>query len=55
MGAESSPSMQRILDLHDSIEAQSTTDLMFVTPLVLLSLKFEHNIMSITISCVCHT
>jgi hypothetical protein len=26
-----------------------------VTPLVLLSLKLEHNIMSISISCVCHT
>jgi hypothetical protein len=26
-----------------------------VTPLVLLSLKLEHNIMSISISCVCYT
>jgi hypothetical protein len=26
-----------------------------VTPLVLLSLKLEHNIMSISKSCVCHT
>jgi hypothetical protein len=26
-----------------------------VTPLVLLLLKFEHNIISIGISCVCHT
>jgi hypothetical protein len=26
-----------------------------VTPLVLLSLKLEHNIMSISISCFCHT
>jgi hypothetical protein len=26
-----------------------------VTPLMLLSLKLEHNIMSINISCVCHT
>jgi hypothetical protein len=26
-----------------------------VTPLVLLSLKLEHNIMSIGISCVCYT
>jgi hypothetical protein len=26
-----------------------------VTPLVLLSLKLEHNIMSISISCVYHT
>jgi hypothetical protein len=26
-----------------------------VTPLVILSLKLEHNIMSISISCVCHT
>jgi hypothetical protein len=25
-----------------------------VTPLVLLSLKLEHNIMSISISCVCY-
>jgi hypothetical protein len=29
------------------------TDL--VTPLVLLPLKLEHNIISIGISCVCHT
>jgi hypothetical protein len=29
--------------------------LMYVTPLVLLSLKLEHNIMSISISCVCYT
>jgi hypothetical protein len=28
---------------------------MGVTPLVLLSLKLEHNIISIGISCVCHT
>jgi hypothetical protein len=27
----------------------------FVTPLVLISLKREHNIMSIGISCVCYT
>jgi hypothetical protein len=26
-----------------------------VTPLVLLLIKFEHNIISIGISCVCHT
>jgi hypothetical protein len=26
-----------------------------VTPLVLLSLKLKHNIVSIGISCVCHT
>jgi hypothetical protein len=26
-----------------------------VTPLVLLALKLEHNIMCIDISCVCHT
>jgi hypothetical protein len=29
--------------------------IVFVTPLVLLSLKLEHNIMSIGISCVCYT
>jgi hypothetical protein len=34
---------------------ESRTDVHDVTPLVLLSLKLEHNIMSISISCVCHT
>jgi hypothetical protein len=29
--------------------------LLGVTPLVLLLLKLEHNIISIGISCVCHT
>jgi hypothetical protein len=29
--------------------------LAIVTPLVLLSLKLEHDIVSIGISCVCHT
>jgi chromosome segregation ATPase len=33
----------------------STSTVEHVTPLVLLSLKLEHNIMSISISCVCHT
>jgi hypothetical protein len=37
--------------LKDSLRLLS----LCVTPLVLLSLKLEHNIMSIGISCVCYT
>jgi hypothetical protein len=32
-----------------------TNHFLDVTPLVLLSLKLEHNIMSISISCDCYT
>jgi hypothetical protein len=31
------------------------SQIIFVTPLVLLSVKLEHNIISIGISCVCYT
>jgi hypothetical protein len=38
----------------ETTEQQSTSP-KGVTPLVLLSLKLEHNIISISISCVCYT
>jgi hypothetical protein len=41
--------------MHMSNLSTLQTKYAFVTPLVLLSLKLEHNIMSISISCVCHT
>jgi hypothetical protein len=34
---------------------QMKLEVMAVTPLVLLPLKLKHNIMSISISCVCYT
>jgi hypothetical protein len=50
----------RILSVEpDPIERLRLTSvfqrMVSVTPLVLLLLKFEHNIISIGISCVCHT
>jgi hypothetical protein len=40
-----------VLDYLTDPKARS----IYVTPLVLLSLKLEHNIIRIGISCVCHT
>jgi hypothetical protein len=41
--------------LHLLLPFLAIVPVTIVTPLVLLSLKLEHNIMSISISCVCHT
>jgi hypothetical protein len=40
---------------EDDLDYFAALDLAVVTPLVLLSLKLEHNIIIIGISCVCYT
>jgi hypothetical protein len=45
----------RLADRRDTVTRNAAEMGSAVTPLVLLSLKLEHNIMSISISCDCYT
>jgi hypothetical protein len=62
VGLPDSPVVHRTVAVHcpvrllaPALTSARVVALFTVTPLVLLPLKLEHNIISIDISCVCHT